>query len=137
MLIKQDVGWYGRANFAGKSFDSVHLIPFKGCFKDFSVIEYTYVACFKIAMWLVFALCGLIVFMVYSAKTYSQAFQTSKMGFFVKIVTSNDITSLLRRWKGFWNASAEFKVNCLTRFCYIYLQYILCLKSHVYFHSKP
>ena len=23
---------------------------FKGCFKDFPVIEYTYVACFKVAM---------------------------------------------------------------------------------------
>ena len=47
-----------------------HLIPFiwfrcKGCFKDFPVIEYTYVACFKVAMWFVFALCGLMVFMVY------------------------------------------------------------------------
>ena len=27
LLIKEDVGWYGRANFGGKSFDSVHLIP--------------------------------------------------------------------------------------------------------------
>ena len=27
LLIKEDVGWYGRANFVGKSFDSVHLIP--------------------------------------------------------------------------------------------------------------
>ena len=47
-----------------------HLIPFiwfrlKGCFEDFPVIEYTYVACFKVAMWFVFVLCGLMVFMVY------------------------------------------------------------------------
>ena len=47
-----------------------HLILFiwfrcKVCFKDFPVIEYTYVACFKVAMWFVFALCGLMVFMVY------------------------------------------------------------------------
>ena len=27
LLIKEDLGWYGRANFVGKSFDSVHLIP--------------------------------------------------------------------------------------------------------------
>ena len=28
----------------------------KGCFVDFPVIKYTYVACFKVAMWFVFAL---------------------------------------------------------------------------------
>ena len=27
LWIKQDAGWYGRASFAGKSFDSVHFIP--------------------------------------------------------------------------------------------------------------
>ena len=27
LLIKEDLGWYGRANFVGKLFDSVHLIP--------------------------------------------------------------------------------------------------------------
>ena len=27
LLIKEDVGWYGRANFGGKSFDFVHMIP--------------------------------------------------------------------------------------------------------------
>ena len=47
-----------------------HLIPFiwfrfKGCLKDFPRIEYTYVACFKVAMWFVVALCGFMVFMVY------------------------------------------------------------------------
>ena len=26
LLIKKDVGWYGRANFADKLFDSVYLI---------------------------------------------------------------------------------------------------------------
>ena len=74
----------------------------KGCFKDFPVIEYTYVVCFKVSLWFVLALCGLIIFMVYWATVYSEPFQTSKMEFFVKIVTSNAITSLLRRWKGFW-----------------------------------
>ena len=54
--------------------------------------------------------------------------------------------------KGSGYVSAECKVNSLVRFCYIYiyiyiyiLQYILCLKPHVYFaisvqldfHSKP
>ena len=97
MLIKEDLGWYGRANFVGELLDSV----VKGCFKDFPVTEYTYVACFKVAMWFVFALCSLIVFMIYWATTYSEPFQTSKMEFFVKIVISNETTSLLRRWKGF------------------------------------
>ena len=27
LLIKEDLGWYGMANFVGKLFDSVHLIP--------------------------------------------------------------------------------------------------------------
>ena len=36
-----------------------------GCFKDFPVIEYTYVACFKFAIWFVRALCVLMVFMAY------------------------------------------------------------------------
>ena len=72
-----------------------------GCFKDFPVIEYNYVACFKVALCFVFALCGLIIFIIYWATTYSEHFQTSKMGIFVKIVASNEITSLLRRWKGF------------------------------------
>ena len=27
LLINEDLGWYGRANFAGKLFYSVHLIP--------------------------------------------------------------------------------------------------------------
>ena len=56
-----------------------YLIPFiwfrcKGYFKDFPVIKYTYVACFKVAMWFVFALYGLIVFMVYWATMYSEPF---------------------------------------------------------------
>ena len=27
LLIKEDLAWYGRANFVCKSFDSVNLIP--------------------------------------------------------------------------------------------------------------
>ena len=47
-----------------------HLILFiwlccKCSFKDFPVTEYTYVACFKVTMWFVHALSGLMVFMVY------------------------------------------------------------------------
>ena len=47
-----------------------YVIPFiwfcnKGCFKDFSVIKYTYVSYLKVAMLCVFVLCGLIVFVVH------------------------------------------------------------------------
>ena len=27
LLIKQGLGWYGKANFVGKLFDSIHMIP--------------------------------------------------------------------------------------------------------------
>ena len=27
LLIKENLGWYVRANFAGKLFDSIHVIP--------------------------------------------------------------------------------------------------------------
>ena len=27
LLIKEDLGWYGGANFVGKSFDSIHVVP--------------------------------------------------------------------------------------------------------------
>ena len=90
-----------------------YMIPFKSCFKGFPVIKYTYVPCFnvsavclyvpclKVSMLCVFALCGLIVFMVHWAIAYSEPCQTSKMEIFAKIVTSKELTSLLRRLKGF------------------------------------
>ena len=65
LLIKEDVGWYGSANFGVKSFDPFIWFRCKGCFQDFPVNDYTYVACFKVAMWFVFVLCGLMVLMVY------------------------------------------------------------------------
>ena len=115
-LNKADVGWYGSANFAGKLFDSVHLFPLKGCFKDFPVIKYTYVACFQVTMWFVFALNGCNAWKVskygnfsgpyfpafwLNTERHSVSFQTSKRKFVVQIVTSKEITSLLRHWKGF------------------------------------
>ena len=36
LLMKKDLRWYGRANFVGKLFDSVHLIPLQGTFQRFS-----------------------------------------------------------------------------------------------------
>ena len=43
-----------------------YFIPFisfrcRGCFTGLPVIKYPHVACLKVAMWFVFALCGLIV----------------------------------------------------------------------------
>ena len=59
-------------------------------------------------MWFVFALHDLIVFfLVYWAITYSEPFQTSKMKFFVKIVTSQETTPLLRRFR-----SSRLEVFC-------------------------
>ena len=78
-----------------------YLIPFKSCFKAFPVIKYTYVPCLKVAMLCVVALSGLIVFMVHWAIAYSEPCQTSKVKLFAKIVTSKEVTSLLRRLKGF------------------------------------
>ena len=73
-VIKEDVEWFGRANFASKLFDSV-----KELFQSFSMIKYSYEPCLKVAMLCVFALCSLIVF----------------------IVISKEVTPLLRRLKGF------------------------------------
>ena len=88
LVIKEDVGWYGRANFAVR-----YLILFKSCFKGFPVIKYTYVPCLKAVMLPVFDLYDLIVFMVHWAKAYSEPCQTSKMELFAKIVTSKEVTS--------------------------------------------
>ena len=125
-----------------------HLIPFiwfrcKGCFKDFPVIEYTYVACFKVAMWFVFVYAVWWFLWFTRQQRIHNLFKHLRWSF-VKIGTSTKL-------KGFEYASAEWKVNRLARFCYIYiyiyiyiylLQYILCLKSHAIslqldFHSKP
>ena len=78
-----------------------YLIPFKGCFKGFPVIKYTYVSCLKVVMLCVFALCGLIFFMFHWAIAYSEPCQTSKFELSAKIVTFKVLTSLLRRLKGF------------------------------------
>ena len=83
-----------------------YLIPFirfrcKDCFKDFPMIKCTYVLCLKVSMLCVFALCGLIAFIVHCVIAYSELCQTSKMEIFAKIVTTKEVTSLLRRLKGF------------------------------------
>ena len=62
LLIKEDLGWYGRANFVAKLFDSIHMIPLLEMFQRFSS---DWVACSKVCIWFAFALCGLIVSMIY------------------------------------------------------------------------
>ena len=111
-----------------------YLIPFisfrsKGCFIGFPVIKYTYVPCFKVALLCLFALCGLIVFMVYQPIAYSEPCQTYKMELLAKMVTSKELTSLIRRLKGFWMGYTftECNVNYFARIFYI-LQYILGCK---------
>ena len=55
-------------------------------------------------------------------------FKHLRWSFLVKIVTSNEINSLLRRWKGFWTPLLNVKPTASSGFAYI-----LCLKSHVFF----
>ena len=117
------------------------LIPFiwfrcKVCFKEFSVIEYTYVTCFKVAMWFdgFYGLLGNNVF---------RTFSNIKDGVFCEnSYLQWDKPSCLDIGKGSEHASAECKVNCFA----VFLHYILCLKPYfVYFaisvqldiHSKP
>ena len=63
--------------------------------------NYIYVPFLKVAIWFVFALCGLIVFMVYWAIVYSEPYQTAKMELFAKIATPKAVKPLLRCLKGF------------------------------------
>ena len=76
-----------------------YLIPFiwfrcKGCFKGFSVIKYTYVACLKVALWFVSALSDFFYGLLDN--------DVSKIELFVKIAASKEVASLLRRLKEFW-----------------------------------
>ena len=80
----------------------------------------------------VFTLCGLIVFMVYWAATHSEPFQTSKIEFFVKIVTSNEITSLL--WERFWIHLCWMQSKLLGHvLLYIYIYIYIYIYTAVYF----
>ena len=84
------------------TFQLCYVIPFKSCFKGFPVIKYTYVPCLKVAMLRVFDLRGLIVFMINWEIAYSETCQTFEIEPFAKIVTSKEVTSLLRRLTGLW-----------------------------------
>ena len=59
----------------------VMWIRCEGYFKGSSMIKYTYLACQKDGLWLVFAIYGLFVFMVYWAEAYSHSCQISKIEF--------------------------------------------------------
>ena len=81
-----------------------YLIPFiwfncKGCFKGFPLIKYTYVGCLKVCHVACLCLSWFDCFLVYCAITCSEPFQTTKMKFFVKIVTSKETSPLLRRFR--------------------------------------
>ena len=88
-----------------------HLILFiwfrrKGWFKGFTVIKYTYVACFKVAMRSIFAIYDLFIFMVYWPEAYSEPCQTSKIELFAKIVNEWKLLTIFKKssildvWQG-------------------------------------
>ena len=59
------------------------------------MIKDTYVAWLIVVMWFIFAVYGLIIFMVYWTVVYSEPCQTSKMALFVKMVASKEVTVFL------------------------------------------
>ena len=59
------------------------------------MIKDTYVACLIVVMWFIFAVYGLIIFMVYWTAVYSEPCLTSKMALFVNIVASKEVTVFL------------------------------------------
>ena len=96
-------------------------------------VKYAYVACLKVAMWFVFALYGLMVFMVYWKEGYSESCQTSNTELLKKEVNELKVLTFgLRRLIGFQYTSTEYKVTCWARFGYVF-QNTFCLKNHVYF----
>ena len=61
-------------------------VCFESYFKGSAVIKYTYLACLKVVLWFLFAICDLFVFMVHWAEKYSDSCQTSKMELSAKLV---------------------------------------------------
>ena len=108
--------------YAGKSFDSVHWFRCEGCFKGSPVIKYTYLACLKVLLWLVFAIYGLFIFTVTWKEAYSDPWKTSEVELFAKLVNNwkpiivCTRNSVLDVWNISEHASAAWKVNC--KFCY-------------------
>ena len=76
-------------------------------------------------MGFVFAIYGLFVYMVYWAEEHSDSCQASKMELFAKLVKNWKLSTFFAKnstldvWQGSEYISAEWKVNCLARFCYI------------------
>ena len=50
------------------------------------MIKYFYLACLKVFLWFVFAIYGLLAFMVNGQEAYSHSCETSKMERFAKLV---------------------------------------------------
>ena len=115
---------------------------FEGYFKGFPGIKYTYLACLKLIMWFIAAMYGLFVFMVYWAEVYSNSWQTPKMEPFPELVNNWKLLNFFSKnfildvWLGSEYNSAEQKVNCLVRFCYILqisLSLQLCWKNEPHY----
>ena len=70
-----------------------HLILFiwfhwECCFKGCPVLRYTYLVCIKVFIWLVYAIYGLFVFMVYYTEAYSESYEISKIGLYAKLANN-------------------------------------------------
>ena len=117
LLIKEDAGWYGRASFAGKSFDYVVRVVS-------SVSSYLVYLC-SLPESCHRKVCIFLFFMVYWREAYSEPCQTSKIVLFAKIVnewkllTIFEKCSILDVWQHSEYSSAESKVNCFGKFYYI------------------
>ena len=61
------------------------------------MIKYTYVACLTVAIWFVFALYGLIAFMVNWTEAYSKPCQTSKMELLAEIVKGGKLLTIFEK----------------------------------------
>ena len=112
LLIKEDAGWLERANFAERSF----LIPF---------ISFCCKSCFKGFPWGLSVLYIFVYFHGFWTDAYSEPCQTFKMELFTKVINEWKLLTILEKkimldvWQGSEYLSAECKVNCLAKFCYI------------------
>ena len=113
-----------------------YLIPFiwvcfESYFKGSAVIKYTYLACLKVVLWFLFAICGLFVFMVHWAEKYSDSCQTYKMELSAKLVHKWELLTFYSKKLDLRmvlnTPHLNKKVKCLPRFCYILQFEITCV----------
>ena len=132
-LVKEDARWGGNASFAGKSFDSAHWFCCEGCFKGSPVIKYSYLACLKVLLWLVFTIYGLFIFMVNWKEAYLEPCKTSAVELFAKLIINWKPLIFfhkelrLRRLKGFrirlTCIKSKLKVAIWNNMCLLPFQY--------------